>query len=135
MKRYALLLLLFISSAHALDPKDLLKPKQAFQVSAVRLSDRSALLTFIIAPGYGLYKDKLAFKSDTGAISPVIAVQMVGENMTMRDDLGNLQLRNVARIRVDFKDALTESSMLVKLQGCADIGLCFNPEVRTVQLP
>lgn len=134
MKRILLVLCLILASrANAMDLASLLKPSAAFKVSVVRLSDRSALFTFEVAPGYGLYKDKLQFKSAQGAFSPV-AVSMIGNPITKLDDLGHVQLRQINKVRVDFKTAIT-GDLLVKLQGCADVGFCFNPEVRNVALP
>lgn len=134
MNRFLLHLILLVSasSVHAGLSK-LLDPSDAFLVSAERISDRSIVVTFQVAPGYGLYKEKLAFKSSSGAMSP-IAVSMVGKPRTALDELGHTQLREINRVRVDFKSPMNESTVLVKIQGCADVGFCFNPEVRTIAL-
>lgn len=134
MNRFLLATCLMLTgTAHAVDLSALLKPSAAFKVSVVRLSERSALFTFEVAPGYGLYKDKLAFKTSQGEMSPA-AVSMVGAEKTKRDELGHVQLRQVNQVRVDFSGPVT-GELMVKLQGCADVGLCFNPEIRRLTLP
>lgn len=134
MTRFFLVICLMLTgTAQAVDLASLLKPSAAFKVSVVRLSERSALFTFEVAPGYGLYKDKLAFKSSAGQISPA-AVSMVGDAKTKRDELGHVQLRQVNQVRVDFNGPVS-GELMVKLQGCADVGLCFNPEIRRLTLP
>lgn len=133
MKRILLSLFLLVSASAQAGLSKLLEPTDAFVVSAERISDRSFVVTFRVAPGYGLYKEKLAFKSYSGAMSPV-AVSLVGKPITVLDELGHTQLREINRVRVDFKAPMNESMILVKIQGCADVGFCFNPEVRQVSL-
>jgi len=126
------LLLLFASSANAVNPEDLLSASQAFKVSGVRAASGEIYLTFDIAPGYALYRDKI--RIGTAASSPAVISTLTLPHGTLvadPDSGAKEQWRSRAIATLTTK---TSGPVLlaVKIQGCADVGVCFNPEVREV---
>ena len=90
------LLPFFIQTAFALDTKDLLPPEQAFKVTATANTADKILLSWDIADGYYLYKDKIRVESKTVAVlldEPVLPAgkikhdQYYGDMETYRDRL------------------------------------------------
>jgi thiol:disulfide interchange protein DsbD len=56
------------TSVSATDAQELLPPQVAFQVDAVRGADGVGYITFTIAPGYALYRDKIRISSPDAAL-------------------------------------------------------------------
>jgi thiol:disulfide interchange protein DsbD len=115
---------------------ELLEPQQAFRLSARALDERTAELTFHIADGYYMYRDRFRFASEAG-------VPLSGADIprgTMKDDpvFGRTEiLRNEVRIRLPVPpDAAEERrlSLAVTSQGCADQGVCFLPQKQRVAI-
>ena len=114
----------------AVDSEDLLPPEKAFKVSAAATSADEILLTFEIAEGYYLYRNKMRIESLTPEISladpdlppgKIKQDQFFGEVAIYRNSLQIpvlLQRNNdVSNLRIS-----------VKYQGCADIGICYPPQ-------
>lgn len=113
---------------------ELLQPQQAFHLSARALDARTVQVTFAIAEGYYMYRDRFQFKSATG--KPLTADISRGE---MKDDpyFGPTEiLRREARIRLRVPGADTSGSVEVDVtsQGCADQGVCFLPQTQRVRV-
>ncbi len=135
--RLALVFLLAIAGfARAAEP-DLLEPDQAFRFAA-RLKDaRSIEVTYRIAPGYYMYRDKFQFTLAPAGAKPG-APQMpagrkhrdefFGEVETYRGDLSIL-------LPFELADAGVPEIRLTALsQGCADIGVCYVPHEQKAEL-
>jgi len=117
---------------------DLLEPDKAFQFSARALDAKSIEVSFAIADGYYLYRDKFRFKVDapsgvtlgTPEFPPGIRKkdEFFGEMETYRKQVD-------IRIPVDAGAART-LQLSVRSQGCADIGVCYVPmdSKATIQL-
>jgi len=138
-------LVLCLAAAHAVaqlklapSSDDLLEPEKAFQFSAHALDAKSIEVSFAIADGYYLYRDKFRFKLDAppgvtlGApeFPPGIRKkdEFFGEVETYRKQVD-------IRIPVDAGAART-LQLSVRSQGCADIGVCYVPmdSKATIQL-
>ena len=121
---------LMIQSAVALADEELLLPDQAFKISALAIAPDQLEISWDIAEGYYLYRNKMQFKSKTEQIQTVTPVFPAGE--TKHDDyFGNVIIyRNNLRIPVYLATANTASSikLLVQYQGCADKGICYPPQ-------
>ena len=129
--RFLLILLLALSSAavRAAEP-DLLEPDKAFRFSAQLKDARSIEISYRIAPGYYLYRDKFRFTvAPAGAKLGSAQLpagrkhrdEFFGEVETYRGDLSivlPLELDGAA------PPALTVTALS---QGCADVGVCYVP--------
>ena len=111
-------------------PEDgFLKPDQAFVLTAESDSADRVKLHWQIAPGYYLYRDKVAVTTQTpdaqlGAIDipggKVKHDDYFGEQVVFYDEL-------VANVPVSARSGLTELPLEITYQGCADAGLCYPP--------
>ncbi len=140
MPRYSLILLLICSffnpSVHAINAEDLLPPEQAFNLSAKALSAEQIELTWVIHKGYYLYRNKLAFESRTDSVKIGPADLPAGK--TKHDDyFGDVVIyRDQLKIKlpVDVPPGLKRLKLLVKFQGCADIGVCYPPQKSLLEI-
>jgi len=137
-----ILLLLFSTATAALDRLDnveqeLLEPGQAFAFSATVQDSSTLQVSWKIAEGYYMYRDRLRFSSETPGIElgePSLPAgkikddEFFGKIATFRDQV-------TASIPVTRK---TNAPATIKLkavsQGCADIGVCYPPQTQLAQL-
>lgn len=122
---------LFNHAAFALSENDLLPAEQAFQLKATAKTHERIVLTWRIADGYYLYRDKLAFESRSDGIAfGDIAYpegetkhdEFFGDMVVYRDPL-------IVEIPLDRRDHSPDKlDITVKHQGCADIGICYPPQ-------
>ncbi len=129
----------FAGPARAIDEADLLPVDEAFALRGAAPAGDSLELTWRVAPGYYLYRHRIAVK----ALGPEV-------------ELGALELPQGARKKDEFfgdvetyrgsvvaRQALVRApatgpvQVEVRYQGCADVGICYPPEKRvlTIVLP
>lgn len=104
----------------------------AFQLTTTRDPDRSIRLHWIIAPETHLYRDKITVTDDAGAPLPAIT-----EPGTVADDpiFGSTEIyHGSAEARVAGGNLDKTRSIVVGFQGCADVGVCYPPISRVVDL-
>jgi len=135
----ALLLATAMQTAFALDSaeQDLLSPDQAFRFSA-KVADTGTLrVSWDIADGYYLYRDRIRFSTDTPGIELHEAELPAGE---IKDDefFGRLAIyRHQAVVTIPYSragDAPAKLKLSAVSQGCADIGVCFPPHTQVAEL-
>jgi thioredoxin:protein disulfide reductase len=125
--------LLLAAVAAAQEPK-LLPNERAFAFSARGIDERTVEARFVIADGYYLYREKLRFTAepaplDAATLPPgkVKEDQFVGQVETYRNQLVvKLPLRAAAPGR--------SVTVLAESQGCADLGVCYPPQIQKVTL-
>jgi len=133
-------LLLLSLNSFAANPDDLLKPDVAFKASLSLSSPDKLKATWDIADGYYMYRKRFKFESDTAGVTlgkPIFITK--GE---MHDDPGFGKVetyRNKMSIEIPvIRDATASASTLFKLktksQGCADIGVCYPPQKKTLNI-
>ena len=127
----------FALAAVAQDPK-LLEPERAFSLSVRPLDSTTVEARFAIARGYYLYRDKLKFSLEPGALAapPVLPPGEVKEDAFF----GRVETyRGQLVVRLALAASAPGSTVMVKAesQGCADIGVCYPPQLQkvTVVLP
>lgn len=110
----------------------LLRPEEAFPVSAVRTRNGEVLVMFDVARGYALYKDRISIRS-ASPLHDVIKPKGIPHN----DEYFGYQekYRTSTTIRVIPDRPGAPIVLYVKSQGCADIGVCFNPTTVRLNLP
>ncbi|MEM5387270.1 protein-disulfide reductase DsbD [Paraburkholderia phymatum] len=119
-------------AAHAVDPNTLLSPDKAFALSTSmdRTDSRSLVLDFNIAPGYYLYRDRIAaVDARDGA-----ALKTESEPGEKKADpnFGVVEIYHGAKeARVDIGGA---RRIRVTWQGCAEAGVCFPPQTREIDV-
>lgn len=143
MPAYKIIALLFFSlftqSIQALGSKDLLAVDQAFVVSAKAVSANLIEVSWDIVDGYYLYRNKTSVSSQTEGIQLGVADMPAGK--TKHDEFFGdvVTYRNHLKISIPVKNtqSLPSLQVLVKYQGCADIGICYPPQnkVLIIDLP
>lgn len=134
MNRWLIIvLILFAGSARAAEP-EILDPAVAFKVSAKVVSDSSLQVTYDIAPGYYLYREKFAFASESAKVK--LGEANIPHGKVKQDEFfGRIEtLRNQVRIVIPFSrdDNTSGWNFSSTSQGCADVGVCFPPNTEKV---
>ncbi len=123
--------------AYAIDPGKLLPPDQAFKVSAVATDLGKIKVSWHIAEGYYLYRNKISFTSKTSSISIKQADLPAGE-IKNDPNFGDVQIyrRSVTSLlSLNRPDSAVTLSLMVKHQGCSDLGLCYPPQNTLLTIP
>jgi len=114
----------------------LLPPEEAFRFSARALDAKTLEARFLIADGYYLYRDKLRF-----IVEPVGAALKTTELPARKrkhdEFFGDVETyRGMVVVRLDLTGGSAGESIVLKAdsQGCADLGVCYPPNVQQVRL-
>ena len=139
LKRFAALLVLVMPAAFALGSveQDLLEPDQAFRFSADLVDPATIRVTWDIADGYYLYRDRIRFSTDTPGIELREAELPPGEikNDEFFGKIAIYRKQAVVTIPVTrSNDAPANLKLSAVSQGCADIGVCFPPHTQIAEL-
>ncbi len=137
--RSLLLPLLLLSAGLQAQEPDLLPPEEAFRFE-LSAGEEAVRLDMDVADGYYLYRKRFAFESLTPGVTlgePVFPDGEIHED----EFFGEMEIyrhRFVISVPYSRTDAAPASLELqVRLQGCADIGLCYPPQKwsRSAELP
>ncbi|GAB2623952.1 protein-disulfide reductase DsbD [Novilysobacter erysipheiresistens] len=129
----ALLALLAAPASAAIDPDDLLPVDQAFALSAAAESPDAIGIHWKIADGYYLYRHRTSVKSDAGfAAGPL----QLPKGKAYEDEFfGKVETyREQLRAVLPGQARAPRTTLTIKYQGCADAGICYPPQTRTVQV-
>jgi len=136
MRRLLLALLLsVVPAAHAAGQDELLEPDKAFRFSAQALDAGTAEIRYRIADGYYLYRERFRFAAEPASVSlgpprfpegEIHEDKFFGKQVTYRRDV-----RILLPIAAPGADRV---KLTVTSQGCADIGVCYVPQVQSVDL-
>ena len=133
LKRLLLPLFLLLFSVFAQAENDLLPADEAFSFKAKVVNDE-ILLTWDIAKGYYLYKEKIKISSD---FSTQLGTAKFPKAKVKNDEFfGRIGVyRNSAVVAVPVLEGDAKSILLnVTFQGCADLGVCYPPITKSVAL-
>jgi thiol:disulfide interchange protein DsbD len=124
------LLLLCLALAAPLAPaaaaEDLLEPEKAFRFSARSLGPDALEVSFAIAEGYYMYRERFKFEAQNARLGAA----ELPRGLRKRDEFfGDTEVyRNEVHIRVPVAAGAAEPlQLVVTSQGCADIGVCYVP--------
>lgn len=129
------LLLLWAMSAGALEEAELLDPAQAFPVEVSAETADTVTVRWSIADGYYLYRERLRFESLTPDIQlgePGFPVGQVKEDAFF----GKIEIyRGTVSLAIPvIRSTVAQGNLELRIghQGCADAGVCYPPQTRTV---
>ncbi|MBW9105924.1 protein-disulfide reductase DsbD [Paraburkholderia phenoliruptrix] len=123
-----LILAQFTPLARAAD--DFLDPAVAFKFSATE-KPGEVDVTYKIADGYYMYRERFAFKTRNGAATlgePQLPAGHIKFDQTFNKDVETY--RDQLTIRIPVKQAAGGFDLAVTSQGCADAGICYPPMER-----
>jgi thiol:disulfide interchange protein DsbD len=120
---------------------DFLPPDQAFRFGAGLAQPDSIPLTWVIADGYYLYKDRISIESTTPNVQ--IGKPVLPQGKAKHDEyFGDTEVYyEVLEATLPVARAASSEALPVQLkvtyQGCAEGGLCYNPITKevAVELP
>jgi len=135
-RRLAIAAGLIAVAGPALAADDFLPAQEAFKPRA-EIADGRLVVTYVVAPGYYLYRDRLGLESATPGVTVGSPAFPVGEDH--EDDYFGKQVvyrdQFVVAAPVAFDGPARDFDLKLKLQGCADAGLCYPPQNWTVAVP
>jgi thiol:disulfide interchange protein DsbD len=113
-----------------------LPPDQAFKLTA-NIKDGQAILGWIIAPDYYLYKDRISISSTTPGVR--LGTPKLPKGDPKHDEyFGDTEVyHEIVDVSVPLLRSASDVasvSLKVTYQGCAEAGLCYNPITRNVDL-
>ncbi|MFC0679932.1 protein-disulfide reductase DsbD [Lysobacter korlensis] len=115
----------------AIDEKDLLPVEQAFVLSARATAPDAITLRWRIADGYYLYKHRTSVQAE-----PAFAAQplQLPKGKAYRDEFfGDVETyRGQLVATLPGRAGPAQVTLKVKYQGCADAGICYPPQTRTL---
>jgi thiol:disulfide interchange protein DsbD len=109
--------------------EDFLPPEEAFRFSAQLTKDGDIEVQFKIAPGYYMYREQFAFSAEPAdaVTGPArIPPGKVKYDETFQKDVETH--RDTLKIQVPVDLTKMPFTLLVRGQGCADAGLCYQPQ-------
>ena len=133
---FALLLALAAPLLHA--EEEFLRPEQAFKVEpALDAADRTLRFDWRIEDGYYLYRDKLRVRALDEGVE--LGEPHYSPSKTKKDPIfGQVEVYyHKARVEVPLESlpaGIRELALELRYQGCADRGICYPPQKKTVRL-
>ncbi len=130
---FGLLFAMFAGYAHAVSESDLLEPEKAFRMSVQAIDERAIEVTFAIAPGYYMYRERFQFATEGGNGTAIKFGKPEFPAGTRKKDefFGEVETyRDSVTIRVPLEKPAARTDTLrlvVTSQGCADAGVCYVP--------
>ena len=106
--------------------EELLEPEKAFSFSARALGEDAVEVSFAIADGYYMYRERFKFEARNARLGPV----ELPRGLRKKDEFfGDTEVyRNAVHIRVPVAAGGADPlQLVVTSQGCADIGVCYVP--------
>lgn len=132
MRQLILALLFLLNTTVISAEEELLKPDQAYRISAEAVGNKIKV-QWEIADGYYLYQNKFRFKSDSKDVS-LGSPDLPPGKIKSDPFFGELEIyrKNVV---IDLPYHVTDGnpSMLeieARSQGCADVGICYPPHTQ-----
>jgi thiol:disulfide interchange protein DsbD len=119
----ALLAGLIAPAAHA--EEDYLEPEAAFRFSSRMLDQKTIEVSYRIADGYYMYRERFAFRAEGATLGePAIPPGKVKFDETFQKNVETY--RKVVAITIPV-EAAGPFRLVATSQGCADKGLCYTP--------
>ncbi|WP_229211705.1 MULTISPECIES: protein-disulfide reductase DsbD [unclassified Duganella] len=132
MTRLMALLVAVIALATGARADDFLEPDQAFQLKGELVDAHTVRLSWAIAPGYHLYRDRLSFKADGAQLeAPALPAGLRKFDTNFNKEMETYQGSLVVKLPVA---ATAQFTLQVGYQGCADAGLCYSPATQSYRV-
>jgi len=107
---------------------ELLEPEKAFAMSARALDAHTVEVSFAIADGYYMYRDRFRFAADPGSTAWLGAPQLPPGVNTKDQFFGETEIyRKRVAVLLPVDGAPGKLNLKVTSQGCADVGVCYVP--------
>ena len=112
----------------AANTDNLLEPEKAFRISARALDAGNAEVSFAIAEGYYMYRERFRFAVDAGSAGKLGTPQFPTGTRKKDEFFGDVETyRKQVTIRLPLENWQGPLHLTVTSQGCADVGVCYIP--------
>ncbi|MEN3276553.1 MAG: thioredoxin:protein disulfide reductase [Massilia sp.] len=112
--------------------EEFLDPSLAFRLTARMEGDSTAVVTYAIADGYYMYRERFKFTASGAKLGePQIPPGKVKYDQTFEKDVETYKGSVTIRIPVEGTGPFT---LVATSQGCADAGLCYPPQEASIRL-
>src|SRR5258706_258803 len=128
-------LLIALAPARAANTDELLEPDKAFRFSARALDATTVEVSYAIADAYYLYRERFGFAAEPATVG--LGEPQFSKGQVHEDKFFGKQeiYRKEVRIRLPLEAGGAERlKLLVTSQGCADLGVCYVPQVQSAEL-
>jgi thioredoxin:protein disulfide reductase len=140
MSRYKLIslfsILLISQTGSAFDGNELLTPEQAFQATATVSASNQVEVIWSIAEGYSLYRKNMRFETNTPDLK--FGTPLYPKGKIKKDELlGDIEhYREQLKVNLPIISAgnIDKTQLHIRYQGCADIGVCYPPQDKTLEV-
>ena len=130
----ALVLALLAAPVWAAGADDLLEPEKAFRLSARALDPTAVEVQFRIADGYYMYRDKFRF-AVAGSEAKLGEPQFPPGQRKKDEFFGDVETyRKQVAVKLPVTGNAEKLQLEVTSQGCADVGVCYPPQVQKVEV-
>lgn len=112
--------------------QEFLPVEKAFVFSTNAEDKQKLQVSWVIADGYHLYKDKFKFSVSPESVK-IVEVKYPKAEIFSDKNLGKLESYSGSiEINIEISEELTSEkiSLTSVYQGCADVGLCYPPETK-----
>jgi len=117
-----------LGTAHAVNPGDLLEPEKAFRFSTRALDANTVEVSFAIADGYYMYRERFKFAIEPGSKAKLGTPQFPPGIRKKDEFFGDVETyRKQVVIRLPVEGFEGPLRLAVTSQGCADVGVCYVP--------
>ena len=108
--------------------EEYLAPEAAFRFSAVMVDAGTLQITYAIADGYYMYRDRFHFKADGATLGqPDFPLGKVKYDENFQKEVETYRNSVSIRIPVEVSTSPGAFKLVSTAQGCADKGLCYPP--------
>lgn len=115
---------------------EVLDPEDAFVLQIEPAANNQAILSWIIADGHYLYRDKFSFVVTAPEQVRVGEADITRGKLKTDEFFGEVEVnRNFASATLTLENlnSAGRASIKVGYQGCADIGICYPPQSKIVE--
>lgn len=119
------------------DESEILDPEVAFTVTAGDLKGGVLPVTWQIVDGHYLYRDKFKFEVVAPAASSVADITLSKGKLKNDEFFGEVEVhRGQAHAQLAIQNSNPSDKLTLKVgyQGCADIGICYPPQTKELQI-
>ena len=135
---FGLLALLVFAQVHAAaSADDLLEPEKAFRFSARAIDPSTLEVTYRIAEGYYMYRDKFRFSIEPATAGSIGKARFPAGEIHQDQFFGKIETyRKEVRIELPLEGGAGSDRVTLKAvsQGCADVGVCYVPNEQRAEI-
>ncbi|NOU21606.1 MAG: protein-disulfide reductase DsbD [Methyloglobulus sp.] len=133
---FIVLLSLLGQTGNAIESGELLPPEQVFKSSAIAVSPSQIEITWTVAQGYSLYRKNMRFETQTPGIQlgdPVFPAGTIKHDELL-GDIEHYRGQLKVNLPITATKSIATAGLVIHYQGCADIGVCYPPQEKSLDV-